>query len=190
MHRDDLLSEIRTHARLHGRNHARHVVRAVLQALRDIVGEPAVRDLTEQLPPEARPPASGSSPSRDAATTDARASTRLVRDIARQLHVSEPDAAFYARITFEQLNDFCRGVTPAGLAAALPADLRPLLSARLHDPAERYRRHIRQLGGTVATLSLRSTAAPLRRTVDPVARPAVAARRTEAGSPPVSRSAG
>ena len=190
MHRDDLLSQVRTHARLHGRNHARHVVRAVLRALRDIAGEPAFRDLAAQLPPEARPPASDGCPPRETVTSDGRASTRLVRDIAQRLHVTEPDAAFYARVTFEQLNDFCRGVTPAGLAGSLPADLRPLLSARFHDPAERYRRNIELLGGTIATLSLRSATAPLHRTVDPVARPAAAARRSDAGSPPVSRSAG
>ena len=190
MHRDDLLSQVRTNARLHGRNHARHVVRTVLRALRDIAEEPAFRDLAAQLPPEVRPPATSDGPDRGTVTADGRASTRLVRDIARQLHVTEPDAAFYARITFEQLNDFCRGVTPAGLAGSLPADLRPLLCARLHDPAERYRRHMRQLGGTVATLSLRTAAAPPHRTVGPVTRPAVVARRAEAGHPPVSRSAG
>lgn len=190
MHRDDLLSQVRTHARLHGRNHARHVVRAVLRALRDIAGETALRDLVAQLPPEVRPPASTPGPARDAAATDGRASTRLVRDIARQLHVTEPDAAFYARITFEQLNSLGHGVTPAGLAGSLPADLRPLLSARLHDPAERYRRHIQQLGGAVAALSLRTASAPLHRTVDPVTRPAATTRRTGAGHPPVSHSAG
>ena len=153
MHRDDLLSQVRIRARLHGRGPARRVVEAVVQSLQDLVPETALRGLTAQLPFEVR---LRSSHRGDAGDSGAGASRKLIRDVARRLHVDEPDAAFYARITFEQLNAFCHGITPARLAPSLPVDLRPLLSARATEPAPGFRRRLATLGSAVGTLSLRA----------------------------------
>jgi uncharacterized protein (DUF2267 family) len=154
MHRDDLLSQVRISARLYGRNQARRVVQAVLRALREHVPEAAFRNLTAELPAGVEVPAAG----RSEPVTGATAARRLIRDVAQQLHIDEPNAAFYARITFAQLNAFCRGTTPAQLAARLPADLRPLLSARAEDPAQQHRQLFEAWGSAVTALSLRSPA--------------------------------
>jgi uncharacterized protein (DUF2267 family) len=136
MHRDDLLSQVRIRARLRGPNHARRVVQAVLLALRDFVPEPELHALTGQLPADVSALPAGTGPSGSGPGTVS-ARRVLIRDIARRLNENEPNAAFYARVTFEQLNAFCVGTTPARLAHAVPADLRPLLSARTHEPAHR-----------------------------------------------------
>ena len=54
-------------------------------------------------------------------------------DIPRMSHVTRPDAAFHTRVTLEQLNDCCHGVTLAQRAPSLPADesRKQLLKARL-----------------------------------------------------------
>jgi uncharacterized protein (DUF2267 family) len=156
MHRDDLLSQVRVRARLRGRGHAQRVVEAVVQALQGLVPETVFHGLTAQLPfaVDRTPPPGGVADDRTAG-----ACRDLIRDVARRLHVDEPDAAFYARITFEQLNAFCRGTTPARIAPSLPADLRPLLSARADEPAHRSLRRLQTLGSAVATLSLRAPVA-------------------------------
>jgi len=138
-----------------------------MHALRNVLPDPAYLGLAGQLPAEI-----------GLAATDRRHHTasaqRLIRDVADELHVSEPDAAFYTRVTLEQLNAYCRGTTPAGLAASLPADLRPLMSARTEDPAHRHRHLVRRLGSAVANLSLGAPVRPDEETAD---RPAVTARR-------------
>jgi uncharacterized protein (DUF2267 family) len=155
MHRDDPLTQVRIRARLHGRRHAIRVVRAVLRPLRGVIPEAAHQGLIRQLPADL---ALGIS---DRGSSGETGSCReLIRTIAQELHVHEPDAAFYARVTFEQLNAFCRGVTPAGLAASVPTDLRPLLSARADNAADRHRHLIPRLGAAVTTLDLRAPAAP------------------------------
>jgi uncharacterized protein (DUF2267 family) len=167
MHRDDLVTEVRIRARLYGRNHAGRVIRAVMHALRNVLPDPAYQGLAAQVPAEV-----------GLAATDRRHHTgsaqQLIRDVADELHVSEPDAAFYTRVTLEQLNAYCRGTTPAGLAASLPAGLRPLMSARAEDPAVRHRQLVRMLGSAVTNLSL---GAPVRLDEETAVRPAVAARR-------------
>ncbi|MEU8610760.1 DUF2267 domain-containing protein [Actinoplanes sp. NPDC048791] len=167
MHRDDLVTEVRIRARLYGRNHARRVVRAVMHALRNVLPDPAYRGLAGQLPAEVR---LGSTERRH----ETGSAQQLIREVADELHISEPDAAFYTRVTLEQLNAYCRGTTPAGLAASLPADLRPLLSARSEDPAHRHRHLVRRLGSAVTNLSL---GAPVRVNEETADRPAVPARR-------------
>ncbi|BCJ50143.1 hypothetical protein Asp14428_16180 [Actinoplanes sp. NBRC 14428] len=150
MHRDDLLSHVRTRARLHGRGHAQRVVEAVVHGLRGVVPEASWRGLTAQLPF-----AVGAAVAR-AEPVGGGACRALIRDVARRLNVAEPDAAFYARVTFEQLNAFCQGITPARLAASAPADLRPLLSARAEESAHRSRRRLATLGTPVSALTLRT----------------------------------
>jgi uncharacterized protein (DUF2267 family) len=147
MHREDLVSQVRARARLHGRNQAGRVIRAVLQASRPLVPEPAFRQLVDQLPSDlADLPAHGD------------ASPSLIDSVARALHVDRPNAAFLARVVFEQLNSFCRGVTPATIAPSLPAEVRPLFTARADDPAQRYRSVFPAWGTTSAGLNLRAGA--------------------------------
>jgi uncharacterized protein (DUF2267 family) len=162
MHRDDPLTQVRIHARLHGRNHTRRVVRAVLRALHDLVPGPEFQDLVRQLPADLADLATGSGDRPPAGSR-----REFVRRIADDLHIDQPDAAFYARVTFEQLNAFCRGTTPARLAAALPADLRPLLTARIDGAVDRHRHLARLLGSAATMLDLKAPVgtAPRRETV-------------------------
>lgn len=148
MHRDDLVSQVRVQGRLHGRNEARRVIRGVLQALRPLIPDDAFRQITAQLPAEIGPipAATGAGP--------------LVREAARLLYVDEPDAAFLSRIVFAQLNSWCHGLSPASVAAALPADARALVSARADDPAQRFRRLFPAIAPSAGVLSLRRPAAP------------------------------
>jgi hypothetical protein len=140
-------------------------------ALRPVVPDAQWRDLVAQLPPEIKVGNSSGSGSKD-----------LVRDVATLLNVSEHQAAFYARVTFEQLNSYCRGVTPAGIASSLPAGLRPLLTARVDDPARRHRLVLRSLGAAVPTLSLRATrtAEPVTRATATVIKTTIASQKTSA----------
>jgi uncharacterized protein (DUF2267 family) len=155
MHREDVLSEVQRRARLRGRNHARRVLHAVLGALREYVPEPVFQRLADQLPADAGAPPPGGPAVATGGCRD------LIRDVARRLHVGEPDAAFYARVTFEQLNASCpHGTSPARIAPSLPADMRALVCARAHDPADRHRHVLRTLAPVVATLSLRPEPAP------------------------------
>ncbi|MGW4947406.1 DUF2267 domain-containing protein [Actinoplanes sp. NPDC004185] len=170
MHRDDLVTELRIRARLYGRNHTGRVIRAVMHALRNVLPDPAYLGLARQLPAEVGLVVTA----RREHTGGAGSAQQLIRDVADELHVSEPDAAFYTRVTLEQLNAYCRGTTPAGLAASLPAGLRPLMSARAEDPAHRHRQLVRTLSSAVAGLSLRVPVRPEEETAD---RPAVTARR-------------
>ena len=150
-----------------------------MHALRNVLPETAYLSLAGQLPAEV-----------GLVVTDRRPHTgsaqQLIRDVADELHVSEPDAAFYTRVTLEQLNAYCRGTTPAGLAASLPASLRPLMSARAEDPAHRHRHLVRRLGPAVTKLSL---GVPARLDEDAADRPAVAARRTSTTGRPQSHHA-
>ncbi|WP_285688622.1 DUF2267 domain-containing protein [Actinoplanes sp. NBRC 103695] len=154
MQRDDVVTQVRIRARLNGRKHARSVIRAVMLALRPVIPDAQWQGLVTQLPPEIEVGGGPGTGSGD-----------LVHDVATLLNTSEHHAAFYARVTFEQLNSYCRGVTPAGIASSLPAGLRPLLTARVDDPARRHRLVLRSLGAAVPTLSLRAP-----RTAQPVAR--------------------
>jgi uncharacterized protein (DUF2267 family) len=132
------------------------VLQAVLAALREHVDEAVFQRLAGQLPAEA-----AVTPTERLAAGPAAGGCRgLIRDVARRLHVGEPDAAFYARVTFEQLNAFCRGTSPARIAPSLPADMRALLSARADDPAHRHRQVLRTLTPALATLNLRGGTVP------------------------------
>jgi len=160
MHRDDLLSQIRICARLHGRNEAGRVLQAVMHALRGLIPGPAYDDLTRQLPAGLDVIAADRGPAGDGTGSGAGTWHRLVHDVAEELHVEEPDAAFYTRITLGRLNAFCRGITPAQLAEGAPDGLRPLLCARTDDPAHRAQHLLTMLGPAVTTLSLRPSPAP------------------------------
>ena len=175
MHRDDPLTQIRLRARLHGRKHALRVVRAVLHPLRGLVGEAAFQSLIRQLPPDLGHVATDRRPGDEIGSRP-----QFIRAVAEELHIHDPDAAFYARVTFEQLNAFCRGVTPARLASSLPADLGPLLSASADGAADRHRRRIHLLGSAIATLDL-SAPAPARAEAEPAA--AMAPGLPAAGGP-------
>ena len=123
MHRDDLLSQIRIRARLYGRNHARRVVQAVMHALQRLLPEQAYHDLAAQLPADVGVTSSGNRHLSHSHShiIETRAARQLIRDVADELHVTGPDAAFYTRVTLEQLNAYCHGVTPAQLAPSLAA---------------------------------------------------------------------
>jgi uncharacterized protein (DUF2267 family) len=175
MHRDDLLTQVRIRARLHGRSHARRVVRAVMHALHRHVPEPAFRGLAAQLPADIGALSADRHHVSRSRPTGTSACRRLIRDVADELHIDELNAVFFIRVTLAQLNVFCRGVAPAQLAASLPVDLRPLLTALPDDPAHRYRHLVQEWSSAVTTLSLQDPApAPARRAV----RPGVASGRT------------
>ncbi|MFG1604997.1 DUF2267 domain-containing protein [Actinoplanes sp. NPDC049265] len=151
MQRDDPLTQIRIRAHLYGRSQAGRVMTAVLEALRPYVPPSTFRELVTQLPTGLAATPADAAPGRCA---------DFVADVARRLHVGTTDAVFYARVTFEHLNAYCRGVTPAGLAAELPDDMRSLLTARADDPSLRPRLLLRTFGSAVTALSL---AAPVAR---------------------------
>ncbi|WP_143162686.1 DUF2267 domain-containing protein [Couchioplanes caeruleus] len=154
MHRDDLVSHVRARARLHGRNEARRVIRAVLQACRQFVPDRTFQQVNAQLPADVAAP--GREHGDEQPSVDGDACRTLIRSVARRLHVDEPNAAFLSRVVFEQLNNYCRGVTPASIAPSLPAEVRPLLAARSDDPARRYRLLLPTLGSAGAVLGGRA----------------------------------
>ncbi|GGQ62786.1 DUF2267 domain-containing protein [Couchioplanes azureus] len=159
MHRDDLVSHVRARGRLHGRNEARRVIRTVLQACRQLVPDRTLQQVIVQLPAELAPPRVA--PADDGAGRQhiaGDACRTLIRSVAQGLHIDEPNAAFLSRVVFEQLNSYCRGVTPASLAPWAPAEVRPLLSARPDDPARRYRLLLPTLGSAGAVLGRRPAA--------------------------------
>lgn len=122
----DLLSRIQQRARLHGPKQTRRAVHATLVALAELLPEPVFRHLTAGLPAElrGRPRPADSAP----AAVGRRA---FLTRIAHQLVIDEPAAAFIARAVFEQLNATGNPITPAAVAHLVPADLRPLLNARM-----------------------------------------------------------
>ena len=148
--REDPLTQVRIHANLYGRSHAGRVVGAVLGALRPHLPGPVWNDLAARLPDgiEVTPSAAAAGDAREA----------FISDIAQRLNVRETDAAFYARVTFEQLNAYCHGVTPAAASSSAPAGLRGLLTARADDPASRHRLRLAAMGAAVNGLSLRRPA--------------------------------
>lgn len=161
MHRHDLLTGIRERARLHGPNEARRVLRAVLATLGEFVPGP-VRDLTRELPADLGIALSGSA--------SAVAGDRTCRDflsrVAGRLLVDEAEAAFLSRITLGELNVFCRGLTPAGIAPMVPADLRPLLRALPDDPARRQQRVLHMTVPATVTRRPDTAARPVPVTAD------------------------
>ncbi len=154
MHRDDLLAGVRVRARLHGPNEARRVIRAVVETLGTLVPGP-IRGLAGQLPADL----GITLPEGASWSTEGRACRRFLRDVAARLLVDEAEAAFLSRVTLGELNAYCRGVTPARLAAMVPADLRPLLRAQPEEPAPRYQRVLQRTVPAAVTLRLEPTPA-------------------------------
>jgi uncharacterized protein (DUF2267 family) len=124
MNRENLLLRIEQRARLHGPNETRRAVCATLEALGGILPPPVLHPLLTAVPAEIRQhlPA--------AQVPKIRCCRDFITVIAGRLQIEAPDAAFLARVVFEQLNDPAYEVTPAAVAHLTPADLRPLLSAR------------------------------------------------------------
>lgn len=150
MHRDNVVSRVRVRARLHGRNETHRAVRAVLAVLASVAPPEAFRALTAALPAELLP----SSPWTGAAAT----SRQFVAGVAGCLYLDEPSAAFLCRVVFEELNAALPASGPTRIAAGLPADLRPLLTAR--PPADDHHRRMLSVRGLAAP-SLRMAGAPL-----------------------------
>jgi uncharacterized protein (DUF2267 family) len=161
VHRDNVVSRVRFRARLYGRNETVRAVRAVLAVLAATAPAGAFRTLTARLPAELVPPA--------AWPGSAASSRQFVSGVAACLYLDEPSAAFLTRVVFEELNAYCPTTGPAGFAALVPADLRPLLTARA-DPDVRQREMLSSSG--LAAPALRLTpdrVAPDRDVPDPVA---------------------
>ncbi|WP_203843114.1 DUF2267 domain-containing protein [Winogradskya humida] len=121
----DVLVRIQKRARLHGPNETRRAISAILETLGDILPHHVLDQLAANFPDDLRPtshmpPATAVPPGRN--TFISRLATRLLID--------EPDAAFLARVIFEQWNAAARTHTPATIAHLAPADLRPLLRAQ------------------------------------------------------------
>ena len=121
----DVLARIQERGRLYGINHTRRTVQGVLGVLSDLLPTPAFRRLTAQLPADVRPPV----PSAQTRTIEVLTCRAFITRLASRLHLEEPDAAFLARVVFEQLNAAALGATPATVAHLVTADLRPLLRA-------------------------------------------------------------
>jgi hypothetical protein len=123
----DLLTRIAERARLHGPNETRRTVCATLEALTGVLPPLVLHPLLITIPDGIR---------RELPVGRAprlRNCREFITAIAGRLHVEEPEAAFRARIIFEQLNDQPYGLTPASVAHLTPRDMRPLLTAR--DPS-------------------------------------------------------
>jgi uncharacterized protein (DUF2267 family) len=156
MHRDELVTQVRARARLHGRKEAGRVIRAVLLAFRPLVPDVTFQRFARQLPDEVRAPLAEQGPWAEREPSVENGTARaFVRQVARRLHIDEPNAAFLSRVVFEQLNDYCREVTPASVAASLPAELRPLISARA-ETGPPSRRHLAALSSNAELLQRRT----------------------------------
>ena len=120
----DVLARIQERGRLYGVNHTRRTVQGVLDVLSDLLPSPALRRLTAHLPADVRPPL----PPRETRTIEVLTCRAFIARLAARLFVDEPDAAFLARVVFEQLNTTA-GTTPAAVAHLVAADPRLLLRA-------------------------------------------------------------
>jgi uncharacterized protein (DUF2267 family) len=121
----DVLARIQERGRLYGINQTRRAVHGVLGVLADLLPTPAFRRLTAHLPADVRPPV----PSGEGRPIEVLTCRAFITRLATRLHLEEPDAAFLARVVFEQLNTAAEGASPATVAHLVAADLRPLLSA-------------------------------------------------------------
>jgi len=121
----DVLARIQERGRLYGANHTRRTIQGVLGVLADLLPAPAFRRLTATLPGDVHPavPADADRP------IEMLGCRAFITRLAARLHVDEPDAAFLARVVFEQLNAVAAGATPATVSHLVAADLRPLLRA-------------------------------------------------------------
>ncbi|MEV6601099.1 DUF2267 domain-containing protein [Actinoplanes sp. NPDC051346] len=129
----DGLTHIQQRARLHGPHETRRAVRAVLEALAEIIPFPVLYRLVARLPHEIRPRLPQAAiADHDRPATGCR---DFIKGIARRLFIEEPDAAFLARVVFEQLNTNSHGLTPSTIASLAPHDLRPLLNSRSPHPS-------------------------------------------------------
>lgn len=172
MHRDDLLTGIRIKARLHGRREALRVLHTVLDALAATAPPGPMRELRAQVPPPAGTAGRSGLPG------------DLIGSVARALGVEKPEAAFLTRQVFGQLNVWCHGVTPADLAADLPAALTGLVTARPESADPVYARH---LSAFSAGMPLLIGPPPVK--AQPVEAPAVEAPIVAAVVPAVRRNA-
>lgn len=121
----DVLARIQERGRLYGTNHTRRTVRGVLGVLSDLLPTPAFRRLAAHLPGDVRPVV----PSGEGRAIEVLTCRAFITRLASRLLVDEPEAAFLARVVFEQLNAAAVGATPATVAHLVAADLRPLLRA-------------------------------------------------------------
>ncbi|WP_244876499.1 DUF2267 domain-containing protein [Winogradskya consettensis] len=121
----DVLARIQERARLHGPNETRRAVGAILASLADILPRHVFHQLTATFPDDLHPtgplPPVAVAPGRNA----------FVSRLAAHLLIDEPDAAFLARVIFEQWNAAARTLSPATIAYLAPAGLRPLLRAQI-----------------------------------------------------------
>jgi uncharacterized protein (DUF2267 family) len=132
----DLMARIQERGRLHGTNQTRRAVQGVLGVLQDMLPAPAFRRLTAHVPAELHP----APPSAAVRPIEMLGCRAFVGRVAARLFLDEPDAAFLARVVFENLNAAASGTTPAAIAHLVAADLRPLLRAGVtHRPAPQLR---------------------------------------------------
>jgi uncharacterized protein (DUF2267 family) len=151
VHRDNVVSRVQFRARLHGRNETVRAVRAVLAVLAATAPAEPYRALTASLPAELVPPT--------AAATPAPSRRRFVTAVAEALYLDEPSAAFLARVVFEELNRSHPATGPARMSTTVPADLRPLLTARA-EPDIRHRQLLSAWGTSAPPLHTRPTTVP------------------------------
>jgi hypothetical protein len=141
MDRESLLVRIEQRARLHGPNETRRAVGATLEALGAVLPQPIVHRLLMRIPADVRHQLPAGSGLASAPRDEVENCRDFIGLIGRRLHIDEPDAAFLARVIFEQLNRPSRGLTPAGVAHLAPGDLRPLLTARLPEAVSQRPTH-------------------------------------------------
>jgi uncharacterized protein (DUF2267 family) len=149
VHRDNVVTRVRVRAHLHGRNETLRAVRAVLAALAAVAPADAFRALTSRLPAELIPAAAGS--------VAASNSREFIAGVAAALYTDDPSAAFLTRVVFEELNRGFPATGPARMSAALPRDLRPLLTARA-EPDTRHRQTLSAWGVAAPPLRVPETA--------------------------------
>jgi uncharacterized protein (DUF2267 family) len=132
---DDLLARVQSRARLYGRNQSRRAVGAVVAALDGSLPAGAVRQIAAQLPAGIRRAMASPNGTSPHEKPDAGRGGFLAR-IAGRLLIDGPDAAFLARVVFEQLNAAMPRKRPAAFAHLACPDLRALLCARVEsDPS-------------------------------------------------------
>ncbi|POM27085.1 hypothetical protein BTM25_14940 [Actinomadura rubteroloni] len=129
MQHDKLIGQVQARARLASRGEAETACRATLETLGERVPEGVADHLAAQLPREIGENLRRTEVFGGAGTGERFDRHDFVERVAQRAHVDEPRAAYLARVVFETVGEATQGGVMDKVAAAVPDDIRQLITA-------------------------------------------------------------